>query len=33
MSVNKVTMSQYKPSEVAMLQDKPKSIANERAMS
>ena len=33
MSVNEVTMSQYKPSEVAMLQDKPKSIANERAMS
>ena len=33
MIVNEVTMSQYKPFEVTMLQDKPKSIANERAMS
>ena len=33
MSVNEVTMSQYKPFEVTMLQDKPKSITNERAMS
>ena len=31
MNVNEVAMPQYKPSEVTMLQDKPKSIANERA--
>ena len=33
MNVNEVAMPQYKPSEVTMLQDKSKSIINERAMS
>ena len=33
MNVNEVTMPQYKPFEVSMLQDKSKSIANERVMS
>ena len=33
MSANEVAMPQYKPSEVSMLQDKSKSITNERAMS
>ena len=33
MNVNEVTMPQYKPFEVSMLQDKSKSITNERAMS
>ena len=33
MNMNEVVMPQYKPSEVSMLQDKSKSIANERAMS
>ena len=33
MNVNEVAMPQYKPSEVSMLQDKSKSIANEKAMS
>ena len=33
MSTNELTMPQYKPSEVSMLQDKSKFIANERAMS
>ena len=32
-SANEVAMPQYKPSEVSMLQDKSKFIANERAMS
>ena len=30
MSTNELAMPQYKPSEVTMLQDKSKSIANER---
>ena len=30
MNVNEVAMPQYKPSEVTTLQDKSKSIANER---
>ena len=33
MSANEVATPQYKPSEVTMLQDKSKSITNERAMS
>ena len=33
MNMNEVAMPQYKPSEVFMLQDKSKFIANERAMS
>ena len=33
MSTNELAMLQYKPSEVTMLQDKLKFIANERAMS
>ena len=33
MNMNEVAMPQYKPSKVSMLQDKSKSIANERAMS
>ena len=33
MNVNEVAMPQYKPFEVSMLQDKSKSIANERVMS
>ena len=33
MNVNEVGMPQYKPFEVSTLQDKSKSIANERAMS
>ena len=33
MDVNEVAMPQYKPSKVTMLQDKSKSITNERAMS
>ena len=33
MNVNEATMPQYKQFEVSMLQDKSKSIANERAMS
>ena len=33
MNVNEVAMPQYKQSKVFMLQDKSKSIANERAMS
>ena len=33
MNMNEVAMPQYKPSEVSMLQDKSKSIPNERAMS
>ena len=33
MNLNEVAMPQYKPSEVSRLQDKSKSIANERAMS
>ena len=33
MNLNEVAMPQYKPSEVSTLQDKSKSIANERAMS
>ena len=33
MNVNEVAMPQYKPSEVSILQDKSKFIANERAMS
>ena len=33
MNVNEVAMPQYKPSEVTMLQDKSKSIINERFMS
>ena len=32
MNVNEVAMPQYKPSEVSMLQDKSKSITNERVM-
>ena len=32
-NVNEMAMPQYKPFEVSMLQDKSKSIANERAMS
>ena len=32
-SENEVAMPQYKPSKVSMLQDKSKSIANERVMS
>ena len=32
-NVNEVAMPQYKPFEVSMLQDKSKSITNERAMS
>ena len=31
MSTNELVMPQYKPSEVIMLQDKSKSITNERA--
>ena len=33
MNVNEVAMPQYKPSEVTILQDKSKFIANERATS
>ena len=33
MSTNELAMPQYKPSEVTMLQDKSKSITNERVMS
>ena len=33
MSTNEVAMPQYKPSEVTMLQDKSKSITNERVVS
>ena len=33
MNVNELAMPQYKPSEVFMLQDKSKSITNERPMS
>ena len=33
MSTNEVAMPQYKPSEVTMLQDKLKSITDERAMA
>ena len=33
MNMNEVAMPQYKPSEVSMLQDKSKSIVNERVMS
>ena len=33
MNMNEVAMPQYKPSKVSMLQDKSKSIANEKAMS
>ena len=33
MNVNEVAMPQYKPSKMSMLQDKSKSITNERAMS
>ena len=33
MNVNEVGMPQYKPSEMFMIQDKSKFIANERAMS
>ena len=32
MSTNELAMPQYKPSEVTMLQDKSKSIIDERAM-
>ena len=32
-NVNEVAMPQYKPSEMFMIQDKSKFIANERAMS
>ena len=32
MSMNELAMPQYKPSEVTMLQDKSKSIIDERAM-
>ena len=32
MNVNEVAIPQYKPSEVTMLQDKSKSITDERAM-
>ena len=32
MSTNELAMSQYKPSEVTMLQDKSKSITDEKAM-
>ena len=33
MNMNEVAMPQYKPSEVSMIQDKSKSIVNERVMS
>ena len=33
MNVNEVAIPQYKPSEVTILQDKSKSIINERVMS
>ena len=33
MSVNEVAMPKYKPFEVSTLQDKSKSITNERVMS
>ena len=33
MNVNEVAMPRYKPSEVSMIQDKSKSIVNERVMS
>ena len=33
MSTNELAMPQYKPSEVTMLQDKSKSITDEKAMS
>ena len=33
MNVNEMTMSLYKPFEVTRLQDKSKSITNDRAMS
>ena len=33
MNVNEVAMPQHKPSEVTMLQDKSKSITDEKAMS
>ena len=33
MSTNELAMPQYKPSEVTMLQDKSKSITNERVVS
>ena len=33
MNVNELAIPQYKPSEVFMLQDKSKSITNERPMS
>ena len=32
MSTNELAMPQYKPSEVTMLQDKSKSITDEKAM-
>ena len=32
MSMNELAMPQYKPSEVTMLQDKSKSITNEKVM-